>query len=144
MFSNAAEYAIKACIWIANNATDKNLVKAEDLAKETQMPKAFIAKILQNLSKKQIVTSVKGPHGGFYIYNNDPESIPIYSIVEAIDGNGILNSCVLGIKVCSDVKPCPAHNKYKPIKLQLQDFLLNTNLKELAEGLKSGIAYLRV
>ncbi len=144
MFSNAAEYAIKACIWIANNATDKNLVKAEDLAKETQMPKAFIAKILQNLSKKQIVTSVKGPHGGFYIYNNDPESISIYSIVEAIDGNGILNSCVLGIKVCSDVKPCPAHNKYKPIKLQLQDFLLNTNLKELAEGLKSGIAYLRV
>ena len=119
MFSNAAEYAIKAFIWISNNATDKNLVKAEDLAKETQMPKAFIAKILQNLSKKQIVTSVKGPHGGFYIYNNDPESISIYSIVEAIDGNGILNSCVLGIKVCSDVKPCPAHNKYKPIKLQL-------------------------
>lgn len=144
MFSNAAEYAIKACIWIANNASDKHLVKAVDLAEATSMPKAFIAKILQSLSKKNIVTSVKGPNGGFYIYKNQPEQISIYSIVEAVDGNSILHSCVLGIKVCSDAKPCPAHEKYKPIRLQIANFLLNTNLKELAEGLKAGHAYLSI
>ena len=144
MFSNAAEYAIKACIWIANNSSDTKLVKAADLADETGVPKAFISKILQDLSKKNIVNSVKGPHGGFSIYKNKPEDISIYSIVEAIDGDKLLTSCVLGIKHCSDTKPCPAHHKFKPIKVQLTEFLLNTNLKELAEGLKSGSAFLKV
>lgn len=144
MFSNAAEYAIKACIWIALNSSEDRYVTINEIVEQTSLPRAFTAKTLQTLAKNKIVNSIKGPNGGFCIMNNRPEDISLLSIVQAIDGSGLIHNCVLGLKVCSDVKPCPAHPKFKPLRDQITDFLMNTSLKDLAKGVHEKEVFLKL
>lgn len=144
MFSNAAEYAIKACIWIALNSSKNRYVTINEIVESTGLPRAFTAKTLQKLAKFRIVDSVKGPHGGFCIMNNAPEDISLLEIVQAIDGSGLLHDCVLGLKVCSEVKPCPAHPKFKPIREQISEFLINTTLKDLTKGVNEKLTHLKL
>lgn len=144
MFSNAAEYAIKACIWIAINSSKEKYVTINEIVESTGLPRAFTAKTLQRLAKFKIVDSIKGPNGGFCIMNNAPQEISLLEIVQAIDGNGLLHDCVLGLKVCSEIKPCPAHPKFKPIRNEISEFLINTTLQELTKGVNEKLTHLKL
>lgn len=67
MFSKACEYAIKAVIFIAQAALAGKKTNVKQIAEATNAPEAFVAKILQPLSKKGILISNKGKQGGFSV-----------------------------------------------------------------------------
>ena len=67
MFSKATEYALRATIYIAQKSSEENKIGIDEIAKVIGSPKSFTAKILQQLSKNQIIDSIKGPNGGFSI-----------------------------------------------------------------------------
>ena len=141
MFSKACEYAIRAMIYIVTKTSDGSKVGIRDIANQTDTPEPFVAKVLQILSRKQIVASVKGPNGGFFI---EPKSkhILLIDIVKAIDGDELFLSCGLGIKNCSEKKPCPIHYEYKAIRDQIKEMLKTNTIQELAAGLVSGDTFL--
>ena len=118
MFSKSCEYAIKAMIFVAQKSKEEARVGVKDIAKGINAPEHFIAKILQELSRKNLVQSIKGPNGGFYLEKVDFKT-SLADIVKAIDGDKIYNDCVLGLKACSQKNPCPVHNEYKEIKKNL-------------------------
>ena len=141
MFSKACEYAIRAMIYIVTKTSDGSRVGIKDIANKTDTPEPFVAKVLQILSRKQIVASIKGPNGGFFI---EPKSkhIPLIDIVKAIDGDALFLSCGLGIKNCSEKKPCPIHYEFKAIRDQITEMLKTNTIQDLAEGLVSGHTFL--
>ena len=143
MFSKACEYGIKATIYIAVQSNQDKRVSLKDIAKEIDSPEAFTAKILQQLAKNNIIDSVKGPTGGFEIGKKRMEKIKLSHVVSAIDGDTIYRGCGLGLKECSEKKPCPVHDKFKTIRDELKKMLESTNLSELALGLKEGLTYLK-
>lgn len=143
MFSKACEYGIKAAIYIAEQSTLNNRVSLKEIAQKIDSPEAFTAKILQQLSKNNIVDSIKGPTGGFEIDKKKIDKIKLSHIVSAIDGESIYKGCGLGLKECSEKKPCPVHDKFKAIRNNLKKMLEGTNLRELALGTKEGITYLK-
>ena len=67
MLSKSSKYAIKAVLFLAIHSSEENKVIVKDIAKPTNVPQAYIAKLLQELVKAEIVTSVRGPKGGFYL-----------------------------------------------------------------------------
>jgi len=68
MFSKATEYALRATIFIAQKSTEETKLSIDDIAKAIDSPKSFTAKILQQLTKNNLViSSVRGPNGGFFI-----------------------------------------------------------------------------
>lgn len=144
MFSKACEYGIKASIYIAVNSNEGKRVSLKEIAKEINSPVAFTAKILQDLVRHDIINSVKGAHGGFEIDKVDIKSKKLSEIVNAIDGNKIYNGCGLGLDICNELHPCPVHDKFKIVRNELKDMLENTNLEELALGIKSGMSFLKV
>lgn len=144
MFSKACEYAIRSCILIATNSLESKNTNLKDIAKAIDSPEAFTAKILQKLSKNKIITSVKGPSGGFKIEEKRMTEIKLREIVFAVDGDGIYTNCVLGIKECSEVAPCPMHNQYKFIKNSLKEMLETTDLKQLCYNYKNGLTFLKI
>ena len=73
MFSKTCEYAIRALIYIAQKAKNGEKVGIKDIAVGIDSPEYFIAKILQELSRKGYVQSVKGPNGGFYMSKENLE-----------------------------------------------------------------------
>lgn len=143
MFSKACEYGIKAAIYIAVQSNQGNRVSLKDIAKEIDSPEAFTAKILQQLAKNNIIDSVKGPTGGFEIDPKKLSKIKLSQIVSAIDGDSIYKGCGVGLKECSEKKPCPVHDKFKKIRNELRQMLEGTNLQELSLGLKEGLTYLK-
>lgn len=143
MFSKACEYAIRATIYIAVQSNHDKRVSLKDIAKEINSPEAFTAKILQQLSRNNIITSIKGPSGGFYIEKKAMPGIRLSQIVSAIDGDSIYRGCGLGLKTCSEKHPCPVHDKFKVIREELKSMLENTDVYELSVGFKQGLTFLK-
>jgi Rrf2 family iron-sulfur cluster assembly transcriptional regulator len=138
MFSKACEYGIKAIIYIATQSLKDERVKIGDIVENVGSPEAFTAKILGALTKHDIVKSYTGPYGGFKIDTNRMKITKVSEIVFAIDGDSIYNGCGLGLSECSNVQPCPMHNKFVKIRGELKIMLETTTIYDLAIGLKSG------
>ncbi len=143
MFSKACEYGIRAAVYIALQSLEGRRVSVTEIAEEIDSPIAFTAKILQQLTRNNIVHSVKGPMGGFDIEREDMDSVKLNMIVKAIDGDKIYMGCGLGLKECNAMQPCPLHDKFVDIRTNLRTMLQNTSLYELATGLEVGLTYLK-
>lgn len=141
MFSKACTYSIRAMIFIVTRTADGSRVGIKDIARQTDSPEPFVAKVLQTLSKRGIVSSAKGPNGGFYV-SPDAKRIPLIDIVQAVDGDALFLSCGLGIKNCSESKPCPIHYEYKAIRDEIRNMLATNTVQDLASGLISGETFL--
>ena len=106
-------------------------------------PKSFTAKILQQLTKdNRVVSSVRGPHGGFFISAN-AKKLPVRSILLAMGEDEILEKCVMGLKLCSEVEPCPMHAQYKTIKKQLISLFTQKTIQQLAAEIKEGVVFIK-
>ncbi|MBP7182648.1 MAG: Rrf2 family transcriptional regulator [Flavobacterium sp.] len=143
MFSKTCEYGIRAAIFIASESYQNNRVGLRAIAEKIDSPEAFTAKILQILSKNNIIRSIKGVGGGFEIPKEKMSQIKLSQIVTALDGDRVFTGCGLGLNQCSEDHPCPVHDKFKSIRNELAFMLENTNLEELAIGIKSGDTFLR-
>lgn len=141
MFSKSCEYAIKAIVFVALHQKDESCVGVKEIAKGINSPEAFIAKILQGLSKNKIISSIKGPKGGYYL---TPIQIkrPIIEIVSVIDGEDLLKACVLGLEQCSNENPCPMHNEYQKIKKSITKMLENNTIEDLYKTVSANKAVL--
>ena len=143
MFSKTCEYGIRATIFIASESYQSKRVGLRDIAQKIDSPEAFTAKILQILSKENIINSVKGVGGGFEIPRETMKDINLAQIVNALEGDRVFTGCGLGLSNCSDDHPCPMHEKFKSIRTELAFMLENTNLEELALGIKTSDTFLR-
>ena len=133
MFSKACEYGIRALTVIAEAGKENRKIGIKEVCRLSKTPESFTAKILQNLVKRSIINSQKGPTGGFYI-SKDLDKISLYDIVDAIDGTGIFTKCGLGLPECNANKPCPLHNQFEVVRSELNDMCRNNTLKDLVNG----------
>jgi Rrf2 family transcriptional regulator, iron-sulfur cluster assembly transcription factor len=144
MFSRACEYAIRSVIYIAHQSDVGKRVSLKDVAREIDSPEAFTAKIMQSLSRGKIVESLKGPSGGFIMTETALKKVRLVDIVNAIDGDDIYEGCALGLKRCSEERPCPLHFKFKSIRVELRKMLETTTVQELSERMNQADMYLKI
>jgi Rrf2 family protein len=142
IFSKTCEYAMRAVFFVAHRTAEGGRVGIKEIATGIDSPEHFLAKILQDLSRRGIVQSAKGPNGGFYVDDNILK-MPLSAIVEAVDGNAIFTGCGLGLEYCSEENPCPLHHEFKAIRNQIQELLQSTAIGEFNENLNLGITALR-
>jgi Rrf2 family protein len=110
MFSKACQYGIRATLYLAIHSSDTHKIGVKDLALALDVPQHFLAKTLQQLARYHLISSVKGPNGGFYLTDKNRET-SLRQIVICIDGPDSFTSCILGLPVCSGEKPCPLHTQ---------------------------------
>src|SRR6516225_12410966 len=130
MFSKACEYALRATIYIAQKGSEEKKIGIDEIAKAIDSPQHFTAKILQFLSRGNVISSVKGPNGGFFITAKQKQ-LPVRAVLRALNEDAILEKCVLGLNNCSETKPCPMHEKYKVIKQQLIQLFESKTIDQL-------------
>ena len=143
LFSKACEYGMKAILYVAQQSLSGHRVSLKDIAKEINGPEAFTAKILQQLAKKELLTSSKGPTGGFKMEDRRIKETRLLDVVEAIDGTKVFSQCGLGLKECSEAFPCPVHHKFTVIRNELLEMLTTTSVYESAVGLEEKELYLK-
>lgn len=129
LFTRASEYALISLIYIAKH---KSPIDVDTLAAELNIPKSFLAKILQNLAKADILKSYKGINGGFCLAL-DPSKITIKDIIISAEKKEPL------VFDCTGDDKCPSNRhdtcKIYPIITNLQDkinaFLTEITLEQI-------------
>lgn len=131
MISQSTEYALRAALHIAQKG-DNGPVRVQDAAQELDVPRNYLSKILHQLGRAEVVTSTRGPHGGFRLAA-PPEEIPLARIVEPFEPNLVdgRRRCLLGREVCSDDNPCGAHYHWKRVAAEILDFFHTKTLRDL-------------
>ena len=133
IFSESVKHAIQAMIYLATHRDKPVLVNT--ISEYYSIPGFYLAKIVQILSKHNLVNSIRGRGGGIML-NKPPKKILISDIVVAIEGKKEgKEMCVYGLDICSDSVPCPIHENWKIIKPIIQDQLIHQNLEYLSEEL---------
>ncbi len=130
--STACEYAIRAMTYLAGFEPGTRVL-ARDVSEHEQVPGPFLGKIFQTLVRAGLLNSTKGPGGGFSLAKN-PNDIMLFDIYRAIDGTTYLDACAVGLAKCSDETPCPLHERWKPIRERIRNYLQSTSLSDMAEA----------
>ncbi len=143
MLSKACEYGIKATVFLAQQSKDNKLSNVKEIAQAIDSPEAFTAKVLQQLVKSALISSVKGVKGGFFIEKKTLKKLNLLQIVTAIDGDGLITNCMLGLSQCSEIDPCPVHHQYKSIKADIIKMLKNSTVESLAPGVAQRLSFLK-
>lgn len=141
MFSKTTEYALRATIYIAEKGTIDHKLGIDEIAKAIDSPKPFTAKILQLLTKGGVISSIRGPNGGFYITRQSMK-LPARAVLEAIEKEALLNRCILGLQKCSETNPCPMHAEFKTIRVQLNSLFEKKTIQNLADRMKESNIYI--
>ena len=129
-------------IFIAQRSGDGYRVGYKEIAKAIDSPEPFIAKILQELVRKGVVQSVKGPNGGFYL-DAPGRDCSLAKIVRVVDGDQLFSGCGLGLRHCSEARPCPIHDEFKKIREEISALLENSKIGEFADRLEENLLFLR-
>jgi len=105
LFTQSVEYALRAVVYLASQPDQAQ--KTADIAIATQVPGAYLSKVLQGLRKGQIVTLSRGVGGGVMLARS-PDALTILDIVNAVDPIKRITTCPLGL-ISHGTKLCSLH-----------------------------------
>lgn len=131
MLSKSSEYALRAVLYLARQPRDLP-VRASDIASGLGVPANYLSKILHTLSREGVVTSERGPGGGFRLAR-PPHRTTLAQVVEPFDAFNSRELCLLGRRRCHDDKPCGAHERWREVFDPVIDFFRETMVAELLE-----------
>lgn len=134
VFSRQCEYALQAVLYLALKSNGE-MTSIRELTRKLDIPYHFVAKILQTLTQKRLLTSLKGPKGGFALAEPATQTT-LLQIVRAIDGDGFMKECVLGFPECSGTNPCAVHGEWKGIRDRIQAMLIERSVTQMAKEMK--------
>lgn len=135
MLSNACKYAIRSILYLALHDDANKKIGVKKIATELVTPQPFLSKLLQQLSKNDLVSSTKGPHGGFYLSELNLEK-SVWDIIKCIDGTSKFEQCFMGLPVCDGRKPCPVHFTVAPFKEKIMKDFRDKNIKEFVHDFR--------
>jgi Rrf2 family protein len=141
MLSVTCKAAIKSVVYLGSKFESGNKCGTREIAEFIEENEHTVGKLLQKLVKEEVINSVKGPNGGFYITSRQMGQ-PIMNIVGAIDGQDVFKQCGMGLSKCSATHPCPIHNDYKPIRDRFEKLCSNKKISDLCVPVNNGLAYL--
>lgn len=136
ILSRTSQYAVQALIYMATQPAAAPVLN-KDIASKLGVPAPYLAKILQSLAKGNLLFSFRGRLGGFCL-RDEGNSITLMQILLLTEGPAFTESCLLGLKKCSDETACPLHFRWIPVKKKIIDLLLDTTLDKLAKAVETG------
>ena len=129
--SQTAEYALRAVLHIAER-DDAAAIPVGDIAESLSVPRNYLSKILHQLARAGVLTSTRGPRGGFRLRDR-PERVTLADIVNPLDPIADERRCLLGRPECSNVSPCAAHGRWTVVADGMRAFFFETTLADLSE-----------
>jgi Rrf2 family protein len=82
--TRAADYAVRVMIHLAKTPRGTRM-SLPVLAGATGAPESFLSKVLQSLTRARLITSQRGPAGGFQM-SAPGRQASMREVIEAIDG----------------------------------------------------------
>ncbi|NOZ08364.1 MAG: Rrf2 family transcriptional regulator [FCB group bacterium] len=132
LISQRSMYVISALLLLLKEPFGKT-VSANALAEKLNAPAAYLSQSLARLIPIGILGSSRGKTGGVYL-KKTPDSIMIFDVITAVDGDKFLTECVMGIPGCGDnlEEYCPFHDQWSTFKGEIIRWLQTTTFEQAA------------
>ncbi len=130
MFSQITKYALRLMTVVAQLPPGQRL-RAAELARATDVPPAYAAKVLRQLSRAGLLESQKGHQGGYRLAR-PREMIRLADIIEAVEGKAGAGVCVFGWDRCDDNDPCPLHPVWSSLHCAVADWAESRTLADVS------------
>lgn len=131
MLSRSAEYALRAVVFIARHPGDTPL-RAAEVSRGVGVPGNYLSKVLHALARAGVLTSCRGPAGGFLLAS-PPGRLKLRRVVEPFDAAPEDRGCLLGREQCGDAVACAAHSRWHVVKDCVGSFFRDTTVGDLLE-----------
>ncbi len=135
ILSKSCVYGIRAVLYVASSKQQQKYVPISQISKNLKISFHFLTKILQILTRNDIITSYRGPKGGVALAKPATE-ITLLEMIEAIDGAQFFQGCILELPGCGDENPCPLHAYWGESRDRIKSIFENTSLAELGDRIK--------
>lgn len=133
LISKTAQYAISAVLHIARETDRGGPARAGEIAETIGLPRNYLSKILHVLTRAGILTSERGPRGGFRLARPAAETV-LADLLLAVDPAVLQATCLLGNPHCSDSSACAVHERWKQVREPVCSFFRETTVADLLSG----------
>lgn len=142
MLSKSCEYALRSIVFVAKSAEVDAKIGIKSIADALDLPTPYLGKILQKLTRGNILQGVKGPKGGFYL-KEECKDVKLIKIIEVMDGLESFHKCGMGMHECSETHPCPLHNDLIVYRDGLWNLYNSKSIRDLVDSLESGSSFIK-
>ena len=128
--SKKADYALMALKHLATR-TDLASASAREIAEAYDIPVELMAKVLQRLARRGLLSSHQGTHGGYRLAKA-PSAISVADIIQAIDGPLTVTACSTEAENCGQYSKCSVRDPLWRIKDRILAALATCSLQEVS------------
>lgn len=126
--SRETRYAVLALVELAGHPPGE-IVEARRLAEETDLPRAYLAKVLQGLARAGIVESARGRG---YSLVRPADTVTLREIIVALEGfDAFVEGCIFWREECSDANPCPLHWRWRELRPGIEGVVGGVTLAQI-------------
>lgn len=134
MLTKKTRYALMSLAVLASNY-GKKPVPISVISQGEQIPQRFIEGILLKLKNMNILGSVRGKTGGYYL-QKDPKDVTLLEIIQQFEGTVSMLACAcdsfhVPCEFCKDETSCPIRKPFSEIYHRTIDVLQRTTLQDL-------------
>ncbi|MCL2566611.1 MAG: Rrf2 family transcriptional regulator [Alphaproteobacteria bacterium] len=127
--STKGRYAVMAMIDIATNLEDKENVSIQAIADRNNISVSYLEQLFIKLKKNNLVSSSKGPRGGYRLARN-PRDIFIFDVIQAVDEKIEFLRCKSGTG-CAKKGFCNSHDLWSSLMMNICNYLSSISLEEV-------------
>ena len=131
--SKKADYALMAMKHLATRS-DAASASAREIAEQYDIPVELMAKVLQRLARRGLLTSHQGTRGGYRLARATAQ-ISVADIIQAIDGPLTVTACSTEAENCGQYSKCSVRDPLWKIKDRIISALSECTLQEISTGI---------
>jgi Rrf2 family protein len=128
LVTRETDYAVRTMLYLARNNGKR--VSVTEIAQAMQIPKTFLAKLLQRLVKQHLLVSARGMNGGFQLAKK-PSEITLLDIMEIMQGPAGINVCAIDSGRCGFSSTCTVHPVWVDIRKEVEKKLGKVTIAKL-------------
>jgi len=123
-------YAVTAMLDLAIHH-EKGPIALADIAQRQGISLSYLEQLFSRLRKRSLVSSVRGPGGGYNLARNASE-IQVAEVISAVDENVDTTRCG-GAHNCQNERPCLTHDLWEDLSTRIYEYLNRISLQDLVD-----------
>ncbi len=133
LITKNADYSIRAMLFMAKKPGA--IYSVAWLSSRLGIPGPYLRKLLQIMSNKGLLSSIKGKRGGFKLADGYRE-LSVSDILSAFNSDLKMTDCVIKGTVCPNKRTCPLRKQVNIIEKEVILKIRGIKLKHLMKGEK--------
>lgn len=126
------DYGLRAVIYLSNQDPEK-CCSITEIAKRQGMPRKFLEKIIQDLTRGGLIKSKRGSCGG-YALARTADAISFFDVIQALEGPLAVNACMVEHLSCDQLTRCTMQSVWSDVQRKITEMLTQTTIADLTRA----------